>query len=70
MTPVEIYGITVLMCYTVTTAALLCVRETKGYTRNKDIKNACANIEDKIKKEALPWGIVWPAWLLYKVFKK
>ncbi len=60
---VELYCASVLSYYACCAAVLICAKSTTNYTRNKDIKNACMNLETKIKSSALLWGGIWPIWL-------
>jgi len=60
----EVYLQTVLTYYACCATAIICAKSTHGYTRNKDIKNACTNLETKIKNSALLWGAIWPVWLV------
>jgi len=64
MLVLELYGVSVLAYYACCTTVLVCARSTIEYSRNKDIKNACKNLETNIKTSALLWGAIWPAWLL------
>lgn len=59
----ELYCVTVVAYYACCAALVMSARSTLDYTRNKDIKNACMNLEGKIKASALKWGVVWPIWV-------
>jgi hypothetical protein len=69
MTLLEVYLITVLMFYACCAAIYLSSQSVAQYTRNKDLKNACKHLTDKLKK-AIVWGGLWPAWLLRLWFKR
>ena len=70
MSPIELYVVTVLIFYACCASIFLCARSTKNYTRIKDIKNACTNLERSVKKDAVLWGVVWPIWFVKLLLKR
>jgi len=63
MLVLELYCMSVVAYYACCTALLMTIRSTVSYSRNKDIKNACTNLEAKVKSSALKWGPIWPLWI-------
>jgi hypothetical protein len=64
----EAYVISIAAFYIQCISIFICSSSIKSYTRSKDIKNACMNLERQLKKSVL-MGSIWPLWLM-KLFIK
>lgn len=66
---IELYAVTVCIFYGCCGTVLMGCKEVLGYTRSKDLKNACTHLSAKVKKIGMIWGFIWPAWLIYSLVK-
>ena len=70
VTLIELYAVSVCIFYACCATVFMCCNEVLGYTRSKDLKNACTHLKAKTKKAGMTWGFIWPAWLVYSLVKR
>jgi hypothetical protein len=67
---IELYAASVCIFYGCCATVIMSCREVAGYTRSKDLKNACTHLSNKTKSSGMVWGFIWPVWLIYSLVKR